>query len=69
MRLKDEAILKQTHEAEELNRRILDLERALEQTEIRKQSLERQLDLLRKQFEEKERAQDESLVAEKQTRD
>jgi len=45
IRIKEEAILKQQGEIEDLDKKCIDLERNIESIEIKKQGLERQFDL------------------------
>ncbi len=52
-----------------MDRKSLELERALETVEIKKQSLERQLELVKKQSEDKIKSLNEIIHAEKETRD
>ena len=48
MRLKEEAIIKRQQEIEDMDRKVIELERNLEQTEIKKASAERQFELTKK---------------------
>ena len=53
VRIKEDSILKQHGEMEDLDRKCVDLERSIESIEIKKQGLERQFDLQKKQLNEK----------------
>lgn len=53
VRIKEDSILKQQGEMEDLDRKCVDLERSIESIEIKKQGLERQFDLQKKQLNEK----------------
>ncbi len=52
-----------------MDRKTCDLERQLETVEIKKQSLERQLELIKKQSADKIQSLNEIIQAEKETRD
>lgn len=69
VRLKEEAIVKRQHELEDCDRKIMDLERNLESMEIKKQSIERQFELFKKQSADQTLALNEVLNSEKETRD
>lgn len=52
-----------------MDRKVIDLERNLESMDIKKQSLERQLELTKKQLGDKINSLNEVILAEKETRD
>lgn len=49
IRLKEEQVIKRQHEIEDADRKIVELERALENTEIKRHSIEKQFELYKKQ--------------------
>jgi len=69
IRIKEEAILKQQGEIEDLDKKCIDLERNIESTEIKKQGLERQFDLQKKQLNEKIASMNDQITNEKEARD
>lgn len=69
IRIKEESILKQQGEIEDLDRKVIDLERNIESIEIKKQGLERQFDLQKKQLNEKIASMNDQITNEKETRD
>jgi hypothetical protein len=52
-----------------MDRKVIDLERNLESMDIKKQSLERQLELTKKQLGDKINSLNDVILAEKETRD
>ena len=69
VRLKEESILKRQAEIEEMDRKVIDLERQLEALEIKKQGIERAAELTKKQLNDKITSLGEVIAAEKETRD
>lgn len=69
VRLKEDSIIKRQQEIEEMDRKIIDLERSLEQLELKKQGVERAAELLKKQLSDKVQSLNEVITAEKETRD
>lgn len=69
VKLKDETLNKRTREIEELDKKLIDLERTNENVEIKKQGIERQFDLAKKQLTEKINNLNEVITGEKETRD
>jgi hypothetical protein len=53
IRLKEESIARKSVELEEMDKRVIELERAVEALEIKKQGVERQFELSKKQLGEK----------------
>lgn len=51
--MKEEAISSRSQEVEELDKKVVELERLVEATEIKRQGVERQFELSRKQLGEK----------------
>lgn len=49
VRLKEDSIVKRQQELEDMDRKVIDLERNLESLDIKKQAVERQLELHKKQ--------------------
>ncbi len=69
IRDKDEQLHKRAQEIEDLDRRVLELERTNENIEIKKASLERQFEITKKQLSEKIQNLNEVLASEKETRE
>lgn len=69
IRMKEEILQKRQTEIEDLDKRVIDLERQLEAAEIKRQGLERSADLKQKQQAEKISSLNELLAAEKETRE
>jgi len=61
--------LKRQAEIEEMDRKVIDLERQLEALEIKKQGIERAAELTKKQLNDKITSLGEVVAAEKETRD
>jgi len=69
IRIKEESLLKQQGEIEDLDRKCIDLERQIESIEIKKQGLERQFELQKKQLNDKILSMQDQINNEKETRD
>ena len=67
--LKDETLEKRAAEIEELDKKVIDLERNIETVEIKKQGVERQFELAKKQLNERINNLNEVITGEKETRD
>ena len=67
--LKDETLEKRAQEIEELDKKVIDLERTCETIEIKKQGVERQFELAKKQLNERINNLNEVITGEKETRD
>jgi chromosome segregation ATPase len=67
--LRDETLEKRAQEIEELDKKVIDLERNCETIEIKKQGVERQFDLAKKQLNERINNLQEVITGEKETRD
>ena len=67
--LKDETLEKRAAEIEELDKKVIDLERTCETIEIKKQGVERQFELAKKQLNERINNLNEVITGEKETRD
>ena len=67
--LKDETLEKRAAEIEELDKKVIDLERSCETIEIKKQGVERQFELAKKQLNERINNLNEVITGEKETRD
>ena len=69
IRDKDEQLHKRGLEIEDMDRRVIELERSNENLEVKKASLERQFDITKKQLSEKISNLNEVLISEKETRE
>jgi chromosome segregation ATPase len=69
VKMKDDALVRKQNEIEELDKRIIDIERQNEALDIKKQSIERQFELTKKQLNEKVNNLNEIISNEKETRD
>jgi len=69
IRDKDEQLHKRAQEIEDLDRRVIDLERTNENIEIKKASMERQAEITKKQLSEKITNLNDVLQSEKETRE
>ena len=69
MKVKEESLGKKATEIEDLDKRVIDLERAQEALDIKKQGIERQLELSKKQANEKIASLNEIIAGEKETRE
>lgn len=69
IKMKDETLNKRAEEIEILDRKVLDLERANETIEVKKQGIERQAELIKKQLNEKIASLNEIVAGEKETRE
>lgn len=69
VRLKEESIVKRQQELEDMDRKVIDLERNLESMDIKRQTVERAFELHKKQQADKITALNEVIQAEKETRD
>ena len=67
--LRDETLEKRAQEIEELDKKVIDLERNCETIEIKKQGVERQFDLAKKQLNERIQNLQDVITGEKETRD
>lgn len=69
VKIKEETLNKRASEIEELDKKVIDLERLLEQVEIKKQGVERAAELTKKQLSEKITSLNEIINGEKETRE
>ncbi len=69
VRLKEESIIKRQQDLEDLDRKIIELERVLETVEIKKQADARQFELAKKQLTDQLASSQDLLKVEKETRD
>ena len=69
VKVKEDSLGKKATEIEELDKRVIDLERAQEALDIKKQGIERQLELSKKQATEKIASLNEIIAGEKETRE
>lgn len=69
VKVKEDSLGKKATEIEELDKRVIDLERAQEALDIKKQGIERQLELSKKQAAEKIASLNEIISGEKETRE
>jgi len=69
VKVKEESLGKKATEIEDLDKRVIDLERAQEALDIKKQGIERQLELSKKQATEKIASLNEIIAGEKETRE
>ena len=67
--LRDETLEKRAQEIEELDKKVIDLERNCETIEIKKQGVERQFDLAKKQLNERIQNLQDVITGDKETRD
>ena len=69
IRDKDDQLHKRALEIEDLDRRVIDLERTNENLEVKKGAIERQFEITKKQQSEKIQSLTDVLQSEKETRD
>lgn len=69
LRDKDEQLHKRAQEIEDLDKRVIELERANENIEVKKAALERQYEITKKQLTEKIQSMQDVLQSEKETRE
>ena len=69
IRDKDEQLHKRAQEIEELDKRVIELERANENIEVKKAAIERQFEITKKQLNEKVQSLQDVLASEKETRE
>lgn len=69
VKIKEDTLNKRASEIEELDKKVIDLERQLEQIEIKKQGVERAAELTKKQMTEKITSLNEIINGEKETRE
>lgn len=69
LKLKEDSLAKKTQEIEDLDKRCLDLMRSNDATETKKQAIERQFELTKKQLNERISNLNEIMNGEKETRE